>query len=155
MMSCMFSLQVFEKSDLEVLDFWKCSELVILDWFSTWRIKHARIPVRTNFHWNLNRLYLLIAYRVTIANLIYIKYCKQQVNSILCSTQELVFLVEELICFLRGLDTWYNSTRLIRFKNSLDHFFEYTLERSSWTLQKLARCHFLKSFEPNGIEIAL
>ena len=36
MMSCMiflFSLQVLDQSDLDVLDYWKFSELAILDWF--------------------------------------------------------------------------------------------------------------------------
>ena len=33
-MFCLFSLQVLEKSDSEVLDFWTFSELAILDWFS-------------------------------------------------------------------------------------------------------------------------
>ena len=44
-----FSLQVLEISDLEVLDFWIFSELAILDQLSIWRIKHARIPVRAYF----------------------------------------------------------------------------------------------------------
>ena len=37
MISCMFcllSLQVLDKSDLGVLDFWTFSELAILDWFT-------------------------------------------------------------------------------------------------------------------------
>ena len=33
-MFCLFPLQVLEKPDSEVLDFWTSSELAILDWFS-------------------------------------------------------------------------------------------------------------------------
>ena len=50
MMSCMFylfSLQVFEKSGLEIWGFIIFSELAVLDWFLTWQIKHSKIPVRT------------------------------------------------------------------------------------------------------------
>ena len=47
-----FFLQVFEISDLEVLNFWIFSESAILDWFSTWHFKHATIAVHTHFQWN-------------------------------------------------------------------------------------------------------
>ena len=55
-MSCMFtifSLQVLNKSDLEVLEFLMFSELSILEWHLTLNIKHARTPVLRNFQWNL------------------------------------------------------------------------------------------------------
>ena len=48
-MLSLFSFQALEKLDLEVLDFWLFTELSILEWFSTWFFKHARIPVRTYF----------------------------------------------------------------------------------------------------------
>ena len=44
-MSYLFSLQVFEKLDLEVLEFWLISELAILEWFLTWNFKHVIILV--------------------------------------------------------------------------------------------------------------
>ena len=45
-MFCLFYLQVIEKLDLEVLDFWIFSELSILEWFLTWYFKHVIIHVR-------------------------------------------------------------------------------------------------------------
>ena len=44
-----FSVEVLDISDLEVLDFWLFSYLVILDWFSTWHIKYTRIPMNVYF----------------------------------------------------------------------------------------------------------
>ena len=45
-MLSLFSFQALEKLDLEVLDFWLFTELSILEGFSTWFFKRARIPVR-------------------------------------------------------------------------------------------------------------
>ena len=42
--------QALEKLDMEVLDFWLFKNLPILEWFSTWFLKHAIIPVHTYFH---------------------------------------------------------------------------------------------------------
>ena len=47
-----FSLQVLDKLDFWVLEFWLFSELAHLDWYLTWRIKYKIIPVCTDFHWN-------------------------------------------------------------------------------------------------------
>ena len=49
----LFSLQVLDKLDLEVLDFWLFSELAILDWCLTWHIKYAIIPVCKYFNCNI------------------------------------------------------------------------------------------------------
>ena len=46
-MFCIFSLQFLDKFDLLVLEF------SILDWYSNWHIKQARIYVCTYFHWNI------------------------------------------------------------------------------------------------------
>ena len=48
-MFSLFPFQALEKLDMEVLDFWLFIELSILEWFSTWFFKHARIPVRAYF----------------------------------------------------------------------------------------------------------
>ena len=48
----LFTLKVFDKLELEVLDFRLFTQLAILEWFSTWNFKHARIPVRTYFQSN-------------------------------------------------------------------------------------------------------
>ena len=45
----LFYFQDLDKLDFEVLDFLLSTELSILEWFSTWFFKHARIPVRTYF----------------------------------------------------------------------------------------------------------
>ena len=56
-MSYLFSLQVFEKLDLEVLEFWLISELAILEWFLTWNFKHVIILVFAYYGKNINHLY--------------------------------------------------------------------------------------------------
>ena len=42
----LFSFQALEKLDMEILDFLLSTEFSILEWFSTWFFKHAKIPVR-------------------------------------------------------------------------------------------------------------
>ena len=44
-MLSLFSFQDLDKLDLEVLEFWLFTVLSILEWFSTWLFKYARIPV--------------------------------------------------------------------------------------------------------------
>ena len=44
----------------EILDFRVLSKLSILDWFSTWKIKHARITVFTYLHLGLYSHFCLI-----------------------------------------------------------------------------------------------
>ena len=51
-MVSLFCLQVLDELSFGVLDFWLFTELAILEWFLTWRSKHARIPVRTRFQRN-------------------------------------------------------------------------------------------------------
>ena len=48
-----------KKLDLEVLYFGLFSELSILEWFSTWCFKHARIPIHLYFQRNIYPLYCL------------------------------------------------------------------------------------------------
>ena len=45
-------LQLLNKLDLEVLEFFVFSLLAMLEWFLTWHFKHARIPVHTYFQRN-------------------------------------------------------------------------------------------------------
>ena len=45
-----FSFQALDKLDLGILDFWLFTELSILEWFSTWFLKYALIPVCAYFH---------------------------------------------------------------------------------------------------------
>ena len=59
---CLFPLQVIEKLDPEVLEFWIFSELAILGWYLTWCIKHARIPVCTYFYWVIHILCNIIIF---------------------------------------------------------------------------------------------
>ena len=48
----LFSLQVLDIFDLDILYFWIFTELAILEWFFTWSFKHARIPLRKNLTQN-------------------------------------------------------------------------------------------------------
>ena len=45
----LFTPQVFDISDFQVLEFWLFSELDILEWFLNWNLKHARINVGTRY----------------------------------------------------------------------------------------------------------
>ena len=54
----LFSLQLLKKSDLEVLESLMLSELAILNWYLTWPINHAGIPVLMHIQWNIYRLML-------------------------------------------------------------------------------------------------
>ena len=67
----LFTLQLLNKSDLEVLEFRNFSELAILDWYLTRHIKHARILVLTNFQWNI---YCLMLFQLKIMYIPCIKY---------------------------------------------------------------------------------
>ena len=62
-MFCLFFLHVFEKSNLEVLNFGVFSELDMLDWFWTWQIKHARVSRYTYFN---SSLYIFLSYTTLI-----------------------------------------------------------------------------------------
>ena len=44
-MFSLFSIKVLYTSNFYIFYLWLFSELAILGWFSTWHIKHARIPV--------------------------------------------------------------------------------------------------------------
>ena len=59
-MFCFFPLQVLDKLDFEVLDFGIFSELAILNWYSTRRIKHARTQVCTYFNWNIYHIFCIV-----------------------------------------------------------------------------------------------
>ena len=48
----LFYFKILDIIDLMILNFWLFSELTILEWFSIWHIKHARIPARTYFQRN-------------------------------------------------------------------------------------------------------
>ena len=67
-MHCLFSLQVLEKLDLEVLDFWICQNWL----FWTGIRLCASIPVRAYFHWNIYHIFVLSYLYVNT----YINYCK-------------------------------------------------------------------------------
>ena len=100
MVSCMFLisyLQVLEKSDSKVLNFWMFVELFILDWYSTQRIKHVIITVNTYFHWNFFSLCCLLIQAQLVCAINY-----YGVNAPICS-QMVLFICKLYVPELRDI----------------------------------------------------
>ena len=64
-------LQLLKKPDLEIWEYCKLLKLAILEWYLTWSIKYARIPLLKHFQCHIYRLML---FQLTITYLACIQY---------------------------------------------------------------------------------
>ena len=127
----LFPLQVLEKFDSDILEFWIFSELAILEYFLTWNLKHSRIPVHAYFQRNIYHIYYLIEFWITIdvslAHDVNDRKISQNLQPLIKHTHDYYFYSDSdwgnHEIYLLNLESW---------NDYLENYSEWTGQKGTW-----------------------